>query len=101
MRTGPFRSSLVVIVGGFALAVTACNPIEGTYTGANGAVSLVLKSNGGASLTMMGQAADCTWSHEGSQIRVTCEGDMTVFTRQKDGSLAPPPGAMFEPLKKK
>jgi hypothetical protein len=101
MKTGYFRTSLLAIVGAFALTVAACNPVTGTYTGANGAMSLELKSNGGATFTMMGQASDCTWSQEGNQIRVTCEGDTTVFTRQKDGSLVPPPGARIEPLKKK
>jgi len=101
MKPGNSRGSLIAIVGGIALAITACNAVTGTYTGGNGSISLELKSNGGASFTVMGQASDCTWGQEANQIRVTCEGEMTVFTRGRDGSLAGPPGSLFEPLKKK
>jgi hypothetical protein len=101
MKSGYSRASLIAIVGSFALAVTACNAVTGTYTGGNGSISLELKSNGAAAFTVMGQATDCTWAQEANQIRVTCEGETTVFTRGKDGSLAGPPGSLFEPLKKK
>lgn len=101
MKTGHPRASLIALAGTIALAMTACNSVTGTYTGGNGSISLELKSNGVASLSMMGQATDCTWGQEGTQIKVTCQGETTVFTRQQDGSLAPPAGSLFEPLKKK
>ena len=100
MKPGNSRASLIAIMGSIALAIAACNPVTGIYTGGNGSISLELNSNGGASLTMMGQSTDCTWAQEANQIRVTCEGETTVFTRGKDGSLAGPPGSLFEPLKK-
>jgi len=101
MKTASSRTRLIALAGALTLVLSSCNAVTGTYTGGNGSISLELKSNGGAAFTVMGQSTDCTWAQEANQIRVTCEGDTTVFTREKDGSLAGPPGSLFEPLKKK
>jgi hypothetical protein len=75
--------------------------VEGTYTNANSSIVLDLKSGGQASFAVMGETKQCTYTADGSQISLDCQGDKVVFTKQADDSLAPPAGSLIEPLKKK
>ncbi len=90
---------LSAAIVGFA----GCGGVTGTYTAANGALTLVLKSGGDASITFMGQTAPCKYNVNGSTMALTCEGQAgnMNFTIQKDGSLAGPPDSLIPPLQKK
>ena len=51
------------------LAATACrSKFEGTYSNANGSIMLEVKSGGKASLTIMGETAECTYTVGGNQL---------------------------------
>ena len=96
--------SLALVLCVACLVVLAgCGGVQGTYTGADGAMTLELKSGGAATFSFMGQTAQCSYTTSGNQVTVNCKGDAgkTVFTVQSDGSLAGPPGSFFPPLKKK
>src|ERR1700733_7677713 len=84
--------------------VIGCQSITGTYTDANGAVILELRSGGNASLTFMGDVETCSYTSSGKQITLTWKGSpepTTVFNIHDDGSLTGPPGAFMPPLRKK
>jgi len=83
------------------LAATAFrSKFKGTYSNANGSIMLEVKSGGKASLTIMGETAECTYTAEGNQLTVDCKGEKTVFTRHDDESLTGPPGSLIGALKK-
>jgi hypothetical protein len=74
-----------------SLALTACgSKVEGTYSNANGLAMLELRSGGKATTTMMGDTHDCTYTVEGKQINVDCNGDKSAFRLNDDGSLTGP-----------
>jgi hypothetical protein len=75
---------------------------SGTYSDANGAVLLELKSGGKANITWMGQVADCTDDTSGNKLTLDCKGDAgkIVFTIHDDGSLTGPPGSFMPMLRK-
>ena len=75
--------------------------VEGKYSDQTGMINLELQSGGKAPLGAMGQAEPCTYKTDGDKVDVTCHGETTTFTKQSDGSLAPPTGAMIGLLKKK
>jgi hypothetical protein len=101
MKSSNLRTVLFASAVTFAgLALTACG-VQGTYTDPTGGVVIELKSDDKASFAMMGQTAACTYKVDGDKIPITCEGQTLVFTKQGDGSLAPPAGSMFGALKKK
>lgn len=86
------------------LFVIGCHSITGTYSDANGAVILELRSGGSASLTFMGDVENCSYTSSGKQVTLTCQGSpvpTTVFNIHDDGSLTGPPGAFMPPLRKK
>jgi len=92
----PFAGSLVLLVCG-------CNSSpKGTYTDANGAVILELRSGGSANFTFMGDVQDCTYESSGKQLTLNCKGEAgkTVFNIHDDGSLTGPPGSFMPPLRK-
>lgn len=98
-----FCKSMVVVAGSLVLLVAGCNSgPKGTYTDANGAVILELKSGGKANFTFMGDVQDCTYDTSGKQLTLTCKGESgkTTFNIHDDGSLTGPPGSFMPPLRK-
>ena len=94
---------IVLIAGSLMLMVSACNSgPTGTYTDANGAVILELRSGGSANFTFMGDVQDCTYESTGKQLTLTRKGEVgkTVFNIHDDGSLTGPPGSFMPPLRK-
>lgn len=90
------------IVCAFLMA-TACNSgPSGTYSDANGAVLLELKSGGKANITWMGEVADCTHSTSDDHLTLECKPPTgrIVFTIHQDGSLTGPPGGFMPMLRK-
>ncbi len=75
--------------------------VEGKYSDQTGMINLELQSGGKATLGAMGQAEPCAYKTDGDKVAITCHGETTTFTKQSDGSLAPPAGAMIGLLKKK
>jgi hypothetical protein len=76
---------------------------DGIYTNANSSIVLEVKSGGKASLALMGEKKDCTYTTDGDKsITLDCNmGDKLTLTKQADGSLAGPPGSLIPPLQKK
>lgn len=93
-----------ILTAGAAVLMCGCNSgPKGTYTDANGAVILELKSGGKANFTFMGDVEDCTYESSGKQLTLTCKGSpapVTVFNIHDDGSLTGPPGTFMPPLRK-
>lgn len=83
---------------GCIATVTACacvqwacgSGVAGTYTSANGLVTLDLRSGGKASLTLMGGNEDCSYNVDGKKLNLTCNGEKTVWGFHDDGSLTGP-----------
>ena len=97
------RDSMGLIVGIAVLLISGCNSgPRGTYTDANGAVILELKSGGKANFTFMGDVQDCTYESSGMQLTLTCKGEAgrTLFNIHDDGSLTGPAGSFMPPLRK-
>ena len=85
------------------LACTGCSgsSIVGTYSNANGVVTMDVRSGGNASITMMGESKACTYKVDGNQLTLNCpEIGPLVLTIHDDGSLTPPPGNFIGALKK-
>jgi len=97
------RSASVVSTG-LILLMCGCNSgPKGTYTDANGAVILELRSGGKANFTFMGGVEECTYESSGKQLTLTCKGSpapVTVFNIHDDGSLTGPAGSFMPPLRK-
>lgn len=98
------RDSICLIAGTAVVLISGCNSgPKGTYTDANGAVILELKSGGKANFTFMGDVEDCTYESSGKQLTLTCKGSpapVTVFNIHDDGSLTGPAGSFMPPLRK-
>lgn len=97
------RKSLFFIIGLCVMVLSGCkSSMAGTYTDANGAVILELRSGGSANFTFMGDVQDCSYKSGGKQLTLSCKGDAspTVFAIHDDGSLTGPPGAFMPPLRK-
>ena len=99
-----FCKSMFLVAGSFVLLASGCNSSpKGTYTDANGAVILELRSGGKASFTFMGDVENCTYETSGKQLTLTCKGSpapVTVFNIHDDGSLTGPAGSFMPPLHK-
>ena len=98
-------STLASLVSGTVIVLAGgCNSgPRGTYTDANGAVILELRSGGKANFTFMGDVEDCTYESSGKQLTLTCKGSpapVTVFNIHDDGSLTGPAGSFMPPLRK-
>ena len=78
----------------------SCDSVPGTYTDAEGVVSVELKSDGKAYVTLgeLGTNAG-EWEQDGDRIVVKIGGDSNVLTLKEDGSLDG--GMMLGTLKKK
>jgi hypothetical protein len=76
--------------------------MAGTYSDANGAVILELRSGGSANFTFMGDVQDCSYKSGGNQLTLSCKGDASpaVLAIHDDGSLTGPPGTFMPPLRK-
>ena len=94
------RVSVAIIGLGFAALTAACDGVEGTY-GDPGAIQVVLKSGGAATMSMMGEKKDCTYTvDKKTTIVLDCkvpDGPMTL-TLSDDGKVLQGPGG--GPLKK-
>lgn len=87
------RRYLTLILLLSALSTSACNSgLRGTYSDAQGAVVMELRSGGKARFTFSGDVEDCTYSADSERLALTCKGDATptVFTIHDDGSLTRP-----------
>src|SRR5689334_22832082 len=93
----------VVCAAGLLLA--ACgksSAVAGsTYEGVGGAMSVEFKSDGKATTTIGGQAADCTYTEDSKTVTLTCQGQPIVLTINGDGTLNAPPESMMGKLTKK
>jgi hypothetical protein len=96
--------SMGMLAGLLVLLIPGCNSgPRGTYTDANGAVILELRSGGKANFTFMGDVEDCTFESSAKQLTLTCKGSpapVTVFNIHDDGSLTGPAGSFMPPLRK-
>jgi hypothetical protein len=96
--------SICIAGYGVALLICGCNSgPKGTYTDANGAVILELRSGGKANFTFMGDVEECSYKTGDRQLTLTCKGSpapVTVFNIHDDGSLTGPPGSFMPPLRK-
>lgn len=95
--------SMSLVASGVVLMICGCNSgPRGTYTDANEAVILELRSGGKANLTFMGDVQDCTYESSGKQLTLACKGEAgkTVFNIHDDGSLTGPPGSFMPSLRK-
>lgn len=95
--------SIRIAAGTFVLLMSGCSSgMRGTYTDANGAVILELRSGGNARFTFTGDVEECTYTNNKATLTLTCKGDAspTVFTIHDDGSLTGPPGSFMPPLRK-
>jgi len=73
------------------LLLAACGSrLEGTYSNSTGLALIELKSGGKATVSLLGQVADCTYTVNGKQLQVTCAGDKAVYRINDDGSLIGP-----------
>jgi hypothetical protein len=86
---------------GFAAIAGAasCGGVQGTY-GDAGAIQIVLKSGGAATMSMMGEKKDCTYTVDKKNVTLDCkmpDGPMNL-TLSDDGTTLQGPGGV--PLKK-
>ena len=87
-----------------ALLIAGCGGgVTGTYTDSTGGIVLVLKSGGQATLTFAGQTGNCTYTANGNNVNLNCQGaaNAIALTVQSDGSITGPPDGFMPPLKKK
>lgn len=105
MKQNHFRRLILVAAAAcLSLVVASCgSSVTGTYSDANGAFTLELRSGGKAAFTFMGETASCTYAVDGKKLNLNCEGDAgkTVFTIHDDGSLTGPPGTFLPALRKR
>lgn len=84
-------------------ALIGCNGgVKGTYSDPNGGVVLELRSGGQASITFMGEIADCSYDTRGKQVLLDCKPPAGKFTFNihDDGSLTGPAGGFMPTLRK-
>ena len=99
-----FSTSMSFLGSAVILLACGCSSSPtGTYTDANGAVILELRSGGKANFTFMGDVENCTYESSSKQLTLTCKGSpapVTVFNIHDDGSLTGPAGTFMPPLRK-
>jgi len=94
------RVRFAIIGLGFAAFAAGCGTgVEGTY-GDAGAIQVVLKSGGAATMSMMGEKKDCTYTVDKKTVALDCKlGDGPLnLTLSDDGTTLQAPGGV--PLKK-
>jgi hypothetical protein len=90
--TNPMRLVVLLLAVVF-LSGSSCtrrDPWTGTYSNANGSIVLDVKSGGKASMTLMGDAKECTYTADGDKtLTLACPEPpgQLVFQRQSDESL--------------
>ena len=93
-----FSAAILMMLAG---SMCSGSSVVGTYSNANGFVTMDIRSGGQASVTMMGETKACTYKVDGSQLMLTCpEIDAIALTIHDDGSMSPPPGNFIGTLKK-
>ena len=96
------RVRIVTMGFGFAAIAAAAScggGVQGTY-GDAGAIQIVLKSGGAATMSMMGEKKDCTYTADKKTVTLDCkmpDGPMNL-TLSDDGTTLQGPGGV--PLKK-
>jgi hypothetical protein len=99
-----FQRWIFAVAGICAMLLPGCkSSMTGTYSDANGAVILELRSGGSANFTWMGDVENCSYKTSDRQLTLTCKGSPvpeTVFNIHDDGSLTGPPGTFMPPLRK-
>jgi hypothetical protein len=96
------KKQMLAVVAVLVFASACSSGPSGTYSDANGAVLLELKSGGNANFTFMGDVADCKHSTSGNQLTLDCKGQpgKLALTIHDDGSLTGPPGSFMPMLRK-
>jgi hypothetical protein len=85
------RFVLVAAIASSSLALAACGSgVAGTYTNANGLVTLDLQGGGKASLTIMGQNDVCKYDVAGKSLTLICKEGNTSWGIHDDGSISGP-----------
>jgi hypothetical protein len=85
------RVALASLIASSTFLLCACGAgVTGTYTNANGMVTLDLKSGGKASIAMMGENESCTYEVDGKNLNLTCSGGKTIWGIHDDGSISGP-----------
>ena len=87
-----FCKFTVLVAGSLVMLISGCNSgPNGTYTDANGAVILELRSGGKANFTFMGDVQDCTHETSGKQLTLICKATpakpfsiFTMMARSRD-----------------
>jgi hypothetical protein len=98
------RFSTIVYVLTLLLSVTAIAAvatIEGVYENAQANASVEFLAGGKAHFSFHGVGGECTYKITGDKIALTCDGEVTNFTINADGSLTGPPDSFVARLKKK
>ena len=100
------RSARVLCVAcAVGLLLAACgksSAVAGsTYGAAGGALTVEFKSDGKATTTIGGLAADCTYTEDSKAVTLTCQGQPLVLGINDDGTLSAPPESMMGKLTKK
>jgi hypothetical protein len=85
------RSVLIVALLAVIPVIGSCGPqMEGTYTNTGGTVTLDLKSDDKATLTLMGDTGPCTYKVNKDTLFLDCKENKMDFAIQDDGSLTGP-----------
>jgi hypothetical protein len=82
------------------LGIAGCgNNVKGhTYAGPGGAVQISFQSDGKAYASMGPMTSNCTYTQNGANVTLICEGDTEQLTLQSDGSLNGPSDGMLAHL---
>ena len=71
-----------------------------TYAGPNGMVQIAFQTDGKAFASMGPMTSTCSYTQNGKNITLICEGDTEQLTLASDGSLSGPPDGMLAHLTK-
>ena len=75
------------------------NSVKGhTYAGNGQLVSIQFQSDGKAYTSMGPMTSACTYTQNGNNVTLICEGDTEQLTLASDGSLNGPPDGMLAHL---
>jgi hypothetical protein len=102
MKVSKQSGWLAAAVAMVCLGLAGCgNNVKGhTYAGPDGSVKIEFQSGGTATVSLGPIASTCTYTQNGKQVNLVCEGDTEVLTMASDGSLSGPPEGMLAHLTK-